>query len=86
MCEQSKLLAARQHLCTEAGGHAKQANRNRHALQPVGHGKAAVKNFERCTANLAGRRKFDQVACAVDPLGHPTQCLFYLSAVSAGAQ
>ena len=44
--EQAELLAPRQHLGAETCRHAKQANGDCHALQPVSNGKAAVENFE----------------------------------------
>ena len=50
--EQPELFTARQHLRAEARRHTEKTDRNRHALQPVGHGKAAVKNTQRGGANL----------------------------------
>ena len=61
MRQQPELFAPRQHLRAEVGGHAKQTNRNGDCLQPVGHGKAAVKDAQRVRADLAGRGQLDQV-------------------------
>ena len=44
--QQAKFLAPRQYLGAEAGGNAEQANGNGHGLQPVGDGKAAVKDAQ----------------------------------------
>ena len=51
--EQAELLAPRQHLRREAGGDAEQADRDRHRLQPVGDGEAAVEDAQRGRADLA---------------------------------
>ena len=45
--EQAELLAPRQHLRAEAGGDAEQADADRHRLQPVGDGEAAVEDAQR---------------------------------------
>ena len=77
--QQAKLLAPRQHLRAETGRHAEQTNRNRHALQPVGHGKAAVKNLQRRGANLADRRHLQQRAAARRlGIGQPAQGLLHV--------
>ena len=60
MRQQTKLFAPRQHLRTEAGGDAKQPNANGDGLQPVGDGKAAVKNLQRAGANVLRGGEFEQ--------------------------
>ena len=58
--EQAELLAPRQHLRREARGDAEQADRDRHRLQPVGDGEAAVEDAQRDGADLARRGEFEQ--------------------------
>ena len=86
MHQQAKLLAPGQHLRTKTGRHPKQANRNRHTLQPVGHGKAAVKNFQRDGAYLAGRCKFNQAAGTRQAVGLRAYRLLNLTADRARCQ
>ena len=60
--EQAELLAPRQHLRREARGDAEQADRDRHRLQPVGDGEAAVEDAQRRRADLARRRELEQAS------------------------
>ena len=62
MRKQAKFFAPRQHLRRKARGNPKKPNRNRHGLQPVSHGEAAVKHRERDFANLGAAGKFEQAA------------------------
>jgi len=45
--EQAELLAPRQHLRRKARSNSEQADRDRHGLQPVGHGEASVEDAQR---------------------------------------
>ena len=76
--QQAKFLAPSQHLRAETGRHAEQANRNRHALQPVGHGKAAVENPQGRGADLTDRGHFEQRAAARLRIGQAANRLLHV--------
>ena len=84
--QQAKLLAPRQHLRAEAGGHTKQANRNCHRLQPVGHGKTAVKNPQRPAADVGGGRHLDHIGAARLLRRYRPHRLLHLGRVRAGGE
>ena len=84
--QQAKLFAPRQHLRAEAGRHPKQANRDRHALQPVSHRKAAVKNSQGDGAYLAGGGKLQQAARTGHLVCRGPHSLLYLRAGRIGFQ
>ena len=84
--EQPELLAPRQHLRREAGGDAEQADRDRHRLQPVGDGEAAVEDAQRRRPDLARRRELEQRAVVAELVGEPAQARLDLAGRRSGLE
>ena len=84
--EQAELLAPRQHLRREARRDAEQADRDRHRLQPVGDGEAAVEDAQRRGADLARRRELEQRRVVAARGGDAAQLVLDLRRARAGRE